>query len=721
MLNILLLCSMLYLNGWSQEWQPTSGPFGGRVTNFTGNSEYIFLSEGLGIYASGIYRSADNGLSWEKVNNGLGSGQGNYTVSSLSVADNYVIAATGAGVYRSGDNGNNWVQCNYPSGNFVPNVIVFDGNTLYGGGVSGLFASDDHGLNWSARGTFPGFTYPEVPEIQSMAVTSGYVYVGTAYAGVYRSSDGGYTWEALNDGIGEPWMIEYLTFSTMVASGNDVLTGTPELGIFRLTNNGSVWVDENSGFPAGNTGTVRLMVNGQYAYIGTNIGLFKSSLSGSLNWEVANGNISVNSIRCLYGSGDVIFAGVYNDGVYRSIDESTTWQLSNEGMEGIIVRRVVKTGNNQLTATSYFGCPLFTRNNSGNSWAQGNHSVEVGPVLHNGYLFITYNMELLRSADNGSTWEVMSNAWNALPAYTLFTKGDTLFSGGGIASGIAYSTDDGASFQSVSGINNPNGGWPTVYCIENVGPNMFAGTLYGLFRSVDNGVNWNSCYPAMDHIRITDLEVKGDTVFAGTLSGVYMSTDFGLTWTTGGLSSESINTLKYHDGVLFAGTVSGGIYFTTDAGMNWTSYNQGLPTGSLNIGTIEIFNDTLYAGVFENFGLPVYARQFENSAPSQPSPIIGAQAPCIGSTQTYFVENVPGVTYNWQVPSGWTIISGSGTNQIFVLVGSTPGIVLVTPVNAFGNGSSQYLIVSPTSSAPLQPGSITGPVSPEIDTEVAIV
>jgi len=713
-----LLSSMLYFNGWSQEWQPTNGPFGGCVTSFTGNSEYVFLGEGLGIYASGIFRSADNGLTWEKVNNGLGTGQGNYTIAALGTANNWVVAATGKGIYRSDNNGNNWSLCSYPAGNYVPNVIVFDGTTIYGGGVSGLFASDDNGLTWSARGNFPGFTYPAFPEIQSMAVTSQYVYAGTAYAGVFRSSDGGYTWESLNDGIGEPWMIEYLAFTGMATSGNDVIVASPELGIFRLTDNGSVWVEENSGFPAGNSGNIRLIVNGQYAYTGTSVGLFKSSLSGTLSWEAANGNMPANFIRCLYGNGTAIFAGINNDGVYRSIDESTTWQPVNEGMQGIIIRRIVKTGDNQLTATSYFGSPFFTSNNSGSSWSQGNHSVEVGPVVHNNFQFITYNMELFRSADNGSNWELMSNAWNALPAYTMFSKGDTLFSGGSLPNGIAYSVNNGVSFQAVSGIYNPNGGWPTVYCIENIGSNMFAGTRFGMFRSVDNGLNWISCYPAFDNILINDLEVMGDTLFAGASSGVYMSTDLGITWTPAGLTSKAINVLKYNEGVLFAGTALNGIFFTTNAGEDWIQYNEGLPDGSLNIGSIEVLNDTLYTGVFANYGLPVFKRPFQNSAPALPSPIVGPVTPCIGISATYTVDNVSGVFYSWQVPAGWIILSGNSTNSITVEVGSSGGIILVTPSNSFGTGLAQYLNVTPTSSAPAQPGQITGPEAPAVNTEV---
>jgi hypothetical protein len=72
--------------------------------------------------------------------------------------------------------------------------------------------------------------------------------------------------------------------------------------------------------------------------------------------------------------------------------------------------------------------------------------------------------------------------------------------------------------------------------------------------------------------------------------------------------------------------------------------------------------------------------------PAQPSVITGSLTPDIASTQTYSVTNVSGVSYAWTVPSGWVINSGQGTNSISVTVGTTNGVIEVTPSNCSGNG-----------------------------------
>ena len=68
-----------------------------------------------------------------------------------------------------------------------------------------------------------------------------------------------------------------------------------------------------------------------------------------------------------------------------------------------------------------------------------------------------------------------------------------------------------------------------------------------------------------------------------------------------------------------------------------------------------------------------------------------------GATTTYSLSSVSGATsYNWIVPSGWTILNGQGTSSINVLVGHNSGYVKVTPMNACASGSMRmkYVVVN---------------------------
>ncbi len=83
-----------------------------------------------------------------------------------------------------------------------------------------------------------------------------------------------------------------------------------------------------------------------------------------------------------------------------------------------------------------------------------------------------------------------------------------------------------------------------------------------------------------------------------------------------------------------------------------------------------------------------------NSIPTQPTPIIGNINPCQGSSQGYSITNVPGVTYNWFVPDGWTINNGQGTSSISTTVGFDSGNIFVIPSNGCGDGIERFLSVT---------------------------
>ncbi|WP_165864962.1 ice-binding family protein [Rufibacter latericius] len=85
-------------------------------------------------------------------------------------------------------------------------------------------------------------------------------------------------------------------------------------------------------------------------------------------------------------------------------------------------------------------------------------------------------------------------------------------------------------------------------------------------------------------------------------------------------------------------------------------------------------------------------------APILPAGIIGETMPCGGGTeQTYSVRNaVAGMTYTWEVPAGWQIVSGQGTGSLVVKVGNTAGAVSVKAMNGCGTSSAQLLVVAPS-------------------------
>ncbi len=99
-------------------------------------------------------------------------------------------------------------------------------------------------------------------------------------------------------------------------------------------------------------------------------------------------------------------------------------------------------------------------------------------------------------------------------------------------------------------------------------------------------------------------------------------------------------------------------------------------------------------------------------SPSTPDAIVGLATQCPSTaSQTYSINAVPNATsYNWTVPTGWTISSGQGTENITVVAGTSGenGNITVTAGNSCGTSPASILAVTVDNEAPTTPGSISG-------------
>ena len=83
------------------------------------------------------------------------------------------------------------------------------------------------------------------------------------------------------------------------------------------------------------------------------------------------------------------------------------------------------------------------------------------------------------------------------------------------------------------------------------------------------------------------------------------------------------------------------------------------------------------------------------AGPFPPAAIIGETTTCATRTATYSIAEVAtAATYNWAVPAGWAILSGQGSPQITVQVGTASGEVKVNSQNDCGKSDDIALAVT---------------------------
>ena len=147
---------------------------------------------------------------------------------------------------------------------------------------------------------------------------------------------------------------------------------------------------------------------------------------------------------------------------------------------------------------------------------------------------------------------------------------------------------------------------------------IFAPAQAGVYRSTDNGKNWELTGLEGTGIRTLAIRTNGD-LFAGTTDGVYRSTDNGDNWSLLGLTDELVVSFAFNSsGHIFAGVYwltspgGGGVYRSTDNGENWTrvglinNYVSSLAVNSSGY----IFAGTQYNGIFRSVACHQFQRTY---------------------------------------------------------------------------------------------------------------
>lgn len=155
-----------------------------------------------------------------------------------------------------------------------------------------------------------------------------------------------------------------------------------------------------------------------------------------------------------------------------------------------------------------------------------------------------------------------------------------------------------ADWIQCAGITNSD-----VYCFTGTG-NLYAGTYnYGIFRSTNNGINWQQF--ALYGEKVMSISADGNCIFAGTWNnGLYRSTNSGLNWSQTSINNSFIFSVAVHDNFVFAGTEKGTtnfFYRSSDYGETWsqTSLNNILVLSILHLGNI-IYAGTSDSGIYKS-------------------------------------------------------------------------------------------------------------------------
>jgi len=298
---------------------------------------------------------------------------------------------------------------------------------------------------------------------------------------------------------------------------------------------------------------------------------------------------------------------------------SSSWAQStwdNVGPYGGWIHDLVEDGNGRILAASSFG-GIYRTSDDAESWQQiFNQPLFIDPraiaTNASGHIFVgTDGFEgtgFLRSTDDGTTWQVVTNALSSSLVRDLLVTASQEIYACTSNEGLFRSTNNGTTFSQVASLPASS----TTRIATNSSGHLFVGVQFesgNLYRSTDNGATWQRADTGIA-ADVDRIYVNGSSIYAVTGIAVYRSTDNGATWTTFQTPSASgVRALTFDPSgnayvSLYEGFATGdGVYRSTNGGATWTE-DTGL-TGRAVTHLLSTAQGTVFCGTA---GVGVYGR-----------------------------------------------------------------------------------------------------------------
>ena len=590
---ILGLLKVLSVSAGTNTWTPLGGPTitGGNVAlalhpTISGTLYAVANTPGSEVTYFGhvgkVFKSSDGAATWTAI----------YTpdvkLQSLAVTGTLVYAGGwgypgASSIYRSSDGGVSWegVYTTSSSWNSVYALAINPAITctIYAAGMEGatadpnaydgmVYRSTDGGDNWTRTLTVTGrgrfLALAPNPFTSTILLASGLSNTGGF---IYRSTDSGLNWTKVYTSPPGPGYMTSLAFHPLTPTLAYAVSGWPGMprNLYRSEDAGLTW-----GKILSNTAGPCAFEPPNTIYVAEGWGQVRKSADGGDSWtDVGDSPGKVQSLAIdLAPAPHVLYAGLYERGVYTSSDGGTSWTEANKELVLPLMPSAIavdpRRPNYLYTAGGYPGG--FRSTDGGATWQQ----LQGVPSL---YTFAIHPLTtsivyaggdcgrcatIYRSADSGVNWTGVYTppaiaGSKAIRALAIDPLTPTAVYAGGVdmLSGVSA---EGVIMRSADGGDN----WTTVY------------TVTGYWQ----GCNILAINPLTTSIVYAAAE---DCDYDSCMGSLYRTTDDGQNWTAVLTSTCFFRSLvidRWHPNVVYVADEGYAVYKSIDGGDSWAIIRQ---------------------------------------------------------------------------------------------------------------------------------------------------
>jgi uncharacterized repeat protein (TIGR01451 family) len=411
----------------------------------------------------------------------------------------------------------------------------------------------------------PGFPYGV--DIPAIGINSqGIIYsqwTNNSKMEIYRSMNFGESWQLVQ------CPQNCSTNFRLVYGANDILYYTRSGGeTYVSSDNGDNWTLVNALTPVSIYFATK---NG--ILVGKNEDKIYVSFDNGAIWVQRTIPLSITNSNVLYNDGvsDVIYFFFQNE-LYRSIDLGNTWTLVFDNSQSLpyfdgISNVFVNTYNGAI----YIASGINNFNNFYVSFDDGLTWEHQPLISQSNYLSFSetgriYKSNGYYSDDDGQTWFPLDSAPGPNFRKVYAVPGAKAFA---VRNGFVYSLDNGDTWNfSMTGILF---GSPLSWAHDSAG-NLFAATRQGVFRSDDEGQNWEAVYSHTSAQFSGGYDIytgPSNEVYLTLSNGVARSVDNGNNFEIISQFPDQLNCMSFHPAGITFICYEDGFFKSEDSGETW--------------------------------------------------------------------------------------------------------------------------------------------------------
>jgi photosystem II stability/assembly factor-like uncharacterized protein len=190
----------------------------------------------IGTRESAIFRSRDDGETWEKANRGLDTSISENSTALFKSSNNTIYTGLGQlGLFISRDNAESWLPTVFSTKS--PSAITESKGVVYLAIGDEIFSSNNDGNSFALAGRLD--LYPEAYVNELRSDKEGILYAATSQHGLIKSIDNGKSWKRIEG------FETYYNFKSIEFEGDNIYLASEGKGIIMYNPNTSIRVESS--------------------------------------------------------------------------------------------------------------------------------------------------------------------------------------------------------------------------------------------------------------------------------------------------------------------------------------------------------------------------------------------------------------------------------------------------------------------------------------------